>query len=409
MRHRSVRIGLAITALMASLAAGWYVAQAGLQVRRVQAAARAFEAGAQNVAMLSGAVKAGQRAYIAPGQGQDFWTQYVARSLADIDTGLATLQRTATSAGTEASLKSAATFAAQLADLDGRVRKALKIGDVLMASDTIFSEGEQAAANLARQVDAAGTQERAASDQVESSAGRRQAAAAAAAVLVDLTILGLFVFGDRPRPAALPVEEPRLTLATGTGSGQPAAAGTDEFAHLRFDGAEPAATTAGPPPGPDLDAAAALCAEIARLDSSSGLPMLLERVATLLDASGVVLWAGMEGGTELRPALSHGYAPQVVAKMTAIPRDANNVTAAAYRAEQVQIATGDTVGNGVIAVPLLSPEGCAGVLTAEMRRGGETNPAMRALASIFASQFGAVLGTAPSSAASANVAQSGGR
>ncbi len=324
--------------------------------------------------------------------------------------GLATLQRTATAPDAISSLQSAVTFAAQLADMDARVQKALHIGDLLMASDTIFSEGEQAAANLSRQVDIARNQELAGRDQVVASVQRRQALAVGGAALAGVFVLVLLAIGEVEPTRAAGTEQGRLALATA--ADEPASdteRPSDDFRNLRLDGADSVALKVSPPAGPDLEGAAALCAEIARLDSSSGLPMLLERVASLLDASGVVLWAAAEGGAELRPALSHGYSPQMVGKMASIPRDANNVTAAAFRTEQVQIATGDTVGNGAIAVPLLSPEGCAGVLTAEMRGGGESNPALRSLASIFASQFGSVLGTAPASSEGGDVAEGGER
>ncbi|HVB37567.1 MAG TPA: hypothetical protein VND92_03485, partial [Vicinamibacterales bacterium] len=213
MRHRSVRIGLAVAAILASIAAGWYAVQTARETARLEAAARTFDHDAQDVIVETAALKAGQRAYVAPGQGEDFWTQYVARTLESIRGGLATLERTAASPDAVASLKPAETFADQLADMDARVRKGLQIGDMLAASDTIFSEGEQAAANLARQVDVARNQELARSDQLVTSDRRRQALAVGGAALAGLVVLSLLAFGDVVRRAGDRSEEPRLMLA----------------------------------------------------------------------------------------------------------------------------------------------------------------------------------------------------
>ena len=41
---------------------------------------------------------------------------------------------------------------------------------------------------------------------------------------------------------------------------------------------------------------------------------LIGRAAEMLDASGLVLWMRTEAGDELRPAVAHGYDPQMVAR-----------------------------------------------------------------------------------------------
>jgi hypothetical protein len=407
MRHRSVRIGLAIVAILSSVAAGWFVVQTQREADRLAASARTFDARAQDLLAEVATLKASQRAYVAPGQGTEFWTQHVARILDSIHADLATLQQSSTAPEVTTALRSAATFTAQLGDMDARVQKGLRIGDVLMAADTIFSEGEQTTANLSHQIDLARTEVLAATDAQVGSLRHRQAAVIGSAALFGIAVLCALAFAEIRPAAAVRAEEPRLALASPVEESAPGEF-SDDFGNLRFDGGDAAAPAVSAPPFPDLAAAAIVCAEIARLESTAGLPMLLERVAALLDASGVVLWsAGGSNDAELRPALSHGYPPPIVAKMTSIPSDANNVTAAAFRTQQVQIAAGDSVANGALAVPLLSPEGCVGVLTAEMRHGGESNPTLRALGSIFASQFGTVLGTAPPPAASSGVAHGG--
>ena len=48
-------------------------------MRRVEASERAFDHQAQDVLVQTAALKAGQRAYVAPGQGDDFWSQSLSR------------------------------------------------------------------------------------------------------------------------------------------------------------------------------------------------------------------------------------------------------------------------------------------------------------------------------------------
>jgi len=403
MRYRSIRIGLAVAAVLACVAAGVYVVRLEREADRITAQARTFGQQAQGLVAQVAALKSAERAYVAPGQGTDFWTQHASTLLVSIRQGLATLAHTDTSADAAAALESAAAAAGQLAAMDARVRRGLSIGDEMMASDTIFSEGEQDTANLTRQLDIARTRQQAHAAAAAGGLRRNEVLAATAAVLFSLVILIALVPAVHEAEAPEALLGPALVLA-------PAAEGETEaasdFGQLRFDGPAAGQPPAPPAPAaPDLAAAAALCEEIARLDAPAGLPMLLERVASLLDATGVVLWAAASGGTELRPALAHGYPPQVMARMTSVPRDANNITAAAYRTGHLQAAASDAVTNGALAVPLPGPDGPTGVLTTEMRNGGEADPARRALASIFAAQFATIVGTVPP-AATGGVAQS---
>jgi GAF domain-containing protein len=58
-----------------------------------------------------------------------------------------------------------------------------------------------------------------------------------------------------------------------------------------------------------------------------------------------------------------------------------------------------------VVAPLLSPDGCIGALTAEIRGGGETSDSAQALAAIFAAQLVGVLAP-PSAEVPADVAAS---
>ena len=113
---------------------------------------------------------------------------------------------------------------------------------------------------------------------------------------------------------------------------------------------------------PKLVITAKLCGELARVAESRELPHLLERAARVLDASGIIVWIAEPSRQALVPALAHGYEQRVVARMGSIHRDANNAAAAAYRSSEVRTVAGDAVTSGAVIVPLMTSDGCIGVL-----------------------------------------------
>jgi GAF domain-containing protein len=88
--------------------------------------------------------------------------------------------------------------------------------------------------------------------------------------------------------------------------------------------------------------------------------------------------------------------------MQPVPRNAENAAATAYRTGALQIVLARPgASNGALAAPLLTPDGCIGALTAEIKGRSETSDATQALAAIFAAQLASVL--ASSAAAAADV------
>ncbi|HTM03277.1 MAG TPA: GAF domain-containing protein [Vicinamibacterales bacterium] len=144
---------------------------------------------------------------------------------------------------------------------------------------------------------------------------------------------------------------------------------------------------------PDLAAAADLCMALSRIDSVRALPDMLARAAALLDASGVILWMG--AGEDLYAAASHGYDPRMIRRLGAIPRHAENATAAAWRTGQLRTVPGDVMSNGAIVAPMFGPDGCIGVLAAEVRNAREDDAAARAVTSIVAAQLATVVAAWP--------------
>src|SRR5438045_2037729 len=83
-------------------------------------------------------------------------------------------------------------------------------------------------------------------------------------------------------------------------------------------------------------------------------------------AMGSVCWVWDSGAIELRPALAHGYSDRVLAQLPNVSRDADNLTAEAFRTRQTCSIEGVDDDSSALVVPLLSPGGCGGVLAIEL-------------------------------------------
>ncbi len=145
---------------------------------------------------------------------------------------------------------------------------------------------------------------------------------------------------------------------------------------------------------PDLMAVAHVCTELGRIQTTADVPPLLHEMTRILDGVGVILWMWDPIANELRPALTHGYSDRVVAQLPRVERDTNNATAAAFRAERTCVVKGNDVDNGALAVPLMGPVGCFGVLAIELPERREEKESVRAHAMIFAAQLATLIGSA---------------
>ena len=150
-----------------------------------------------------------------------------------------------------------------------------------------------------------------------------------------------------------------------------------------------------------MKSAADLATDLGRVRDLSDLERLMGRVAELMDASGVVVWVGNTAGADLRAAIAHGYPPQVLARMPAVPRSADNAAASAYRTGTLQIVLSRPGGSsGAVVAPILTADGCIGALSAEIRHGGEASETVQALATIFSAQLASVISLPADAAAS---------
>ena len=320
-------------------------------------------------------VRAAQVAYVAQGQGEAFWMDRVSKLLPVNEQQMADFKAALISPDARADLEPAIAAIEDFHKLDARAQEYVKSSDPLLASDLIFSDGLEAIAAAATQVQVTLNHEL----QVRN-------ASAAGLKTREMTILG----GSAGGVLLL------LLILAVTGVARPSAA---EPAAESTESSDPITFTKviGTDPGA-LATAAKVCTDLARVMESKQLPALLERTAKVLEASGMIVWVADASGRELRPAMAFGYSDPVMARMGAIPRDAANAAAAAYRAGEMRTVNGDGFTNGALVAPLLTADGCIGVLSAEMKGGSERDESSQALALIFAAQL-ATLVSPPASAA----------
>jgi len=142
---------------------------------------------------------------------------------------------------------------------------------------------------------------------------------------------------------------------------------------------------------PDLLEVAHLCTELSRVDDTSVAGGLLQRAVSVLDAIGLIVWVWHPETSELKPALAHGYSEKVLAQLPKVERNTDNATAAAFRSAHTCVVKGSDQASGALAVPLMAPAGCVGVLAIELPRGSEQRESMRALVTILAAQLARVV------------------
>ena len=153
----------------------------------------------------------------------------------------------------------------------------------------------------------------------------------------------------------------------------------------------PTAPTA-PPPTIDFGSLANLCTRLACAQEAHELADVLEGAAALFDAVGVILWIPDRLGVALTTALAHGYPEEMIAQLPSISADGHNAIAVAFRTRNTCVVNGNESDNGAVVTPLLTPSGCSGVLSFEVRNGAEQREDLRAAATILAAQVSTLMG-----------------
>ena len=394
------KLPVRLTLLLVCVAAIGYAAFLTLssehRARLSGTSSRQFDTAARALAVGMADLRAAEQAYVAAGQGEDFWITRVSAMVTDLHGKLSALRSTATATGAVVAIDDASGALQDFEQMDKRARDYARNRQLTLASDLVFTDGFDLTRKAGEAIERAATAELIHHDREAADLRRNQfVALAAAAGVATLGLLLLLPTGRPRRAAPVATPQPLVPLVS--------AATLEDL----YDFGVVATTTPVPPAPPrptvDLGGMAALCVDFARIQETRALPALLERAAVILNASGIVLWIADPDGRELSPIVVHGYSPQLATRFGTILRDAQNVTALAYRTGLLQTMAGDAVSNGAVAAPLVTGNGVVGVMAAEMKDGGEQQQALLAAATIFASQLATLVGP-PSARAKAEAA-----
>jgi hypothetical protein len=382
-----VRLVLVFAGLAAIAAAGLLTWTAESHARAADEALRQADDTGRRALADASELRAAQQAYVAVGQGEDFWFARVTSLGKDLDEVLAIFKGHLASPEAIAAADEAAAVIQDFHQVDARARDLTHGQQLAQAADVIFGDGFEVTQKVTAAITRAVTAEHVARDANAANERRQQALALAGGAGAVAIVLLLLVPGGRRDPA-----EDVVVLSSEPASpsvSRETLADLNDFGDVSWSSATPAAPE---PPALDLKAVAAVCSDLARVGDTRSVPALLDRAATLLDAAGIVLWIADPDGRELTPIMVHGYAPQMASRLGTIARESPNVTASAYRTGLLQTVKGDSISNGAIAAPLVGAGGCLGVMAAEMKNGGEQRDALLAAATIIASQLSTLVG-----------------
>lgn len=385
MSNRWFRFVIALLALGAAGAAGYRISQQEQRLAADVASTRTSALAAESAAATVSELKAALHAYVAQGQGYAFWTSRADTLIERLRASVLELDEPAAAAG--ATLTETLDLTDRVAASEEKAREHVRAGEQLLAGEVVFVEARDLLDAIRLQIGRARTQIEVAGGARQAEIRREQALLAlGAASVLGFAVLLLVV------PAASAMSDAAPAIPT------PAVI-------------PPVVEAATPPVTPpvkaatsNLTAAAAVCTDLARVSQSNEMSSLLDRAARVLDATGVVVWMSSQDRTELFPGASAGYDERLLARIGSISRDAANVTAAAFREAAPKFSTAAGSSAAALAVPLLTPLGAAGVLSAELRDTVEVDPHRMALATIFAAQLASLLGSMTSAVTTSETA-----
>ena len=422
MSNRWLRFGIALLAIGAAGAAGFRIFQQDQRLSSEVVAARTADQIAETAVVTISDLKAALHAYVAEGQGSEFWTARAATLINRLRTSVLELDAPATAAGT--ALTETHDLVDRLAAAEGRAREHVRDHQLLLAGEVIFTDARDLLDAIRLQVARARTAVADANGIAQANARRQQImlALGAAGILAFSTLLLVLPgAGANESSVATPLATGRAGERVGdefestarviartpvaatsapapsprTGSGSTTAAKPAAAGAVTKPGAaaRPADETAPRVPSISLREAASVCTDFGRVSQSIEISTLLERAAKVLSASGAIVWMASPDRHEMYPAASAGYDERLLARIGSIKRDANNVTAAALRDASPRTSASVGVSAAALAVPLLTPLGPVGVFSAEIRDVTTVDETRLAIATIFAAQLATLLGS----------------
>lgn len=415
MMRRSLRVLVVLLTIAVTAGVVWRATMNEAVRSQARLAAQHADTLAADAIFVLVDLRSSLHAYVAPGQGETFWSGRAKGELAEIERRLQELEPAAAAANHP--LTVATSSLQSLVAVEARILASVKDGQPLVAGDMIFTEArdlvDKAVQDLseARQAMARATSAR--------EAGMANEQSLLAGALMAMWIFAVILLAPIPRreagPAATPMAaaessglslnlhapEPAVTVPAGAAARSLVQAPRQQVAEevvttpVTPTAGSPAPEVPAEPAAPPLTPAkvepvlaslASLCTDIARVEEVRELGPLLGSAATLVGARGLVVWLVSSDGRELMPAVSHGYDDHVMARMGSIGVDDHNLTAAAFRNEEAVSAAPMGHLPGAIAVPLRSASGATGVLAVELTSDTPVDRAM-AVATVVAAQL----------------------
>jgi hypothetical protein len=386
MTRRAVRLFLLATLTLALGSAAWRIFRLEQALGERRAAADAFDRSASRLLDALLDHRASERALVAPGQGAPYWTSRAVAAREVIDQEARALRLTAVPVVAPAvdRLGEALT---EFRRVSGRIHKHALAARMGHAGDLIFADAVQASGAVEREARAVREAMRADARASEGLVRGQEAVviglAVGAALLVALALVPV-----PGRPPDEPASDTRLTpldVVDHTPRPVAAAPATPQPALLPPRAGERAASPAA------LQAAADVCAGLARVQDSRELPALVDRISAVVDARGTILWIADEQGQSLRPTLAHGYASTALGRLGAIAIEGDTPAAHAYRRAEPRTVAAVGDASAALVIPVVSASGPVGVLTLEVAPGCERQAATLAMARIFAAQLAGLI------------------
>ena len=414
MRRGWIRASLVIAMLGVAVASGYQLFLFEKLIDQERDAERSFSALGWELNGHISELRTNQQAYVAAGQDRLHWMQKVTEQLDTVDISLATLVQLATAASTVGSLENVQVAINDLSRMDQRARDHSDLGQDLMASDLLFTDGPELALIAMTHIDRALKTERDARD-TATTAHRKSQGIALAAAMGTTVLVTLLLLPVSARPIAVNIGlTDGAVERTNSVSGESAGSIDQEDVRVPSDGpltiiATPTpetVTTADISPTLDLQLAADLCTDLGQLSHTSQLNVILARAAQIFNASGIIVWILDASKNSLRPAVGHGYSETMLTRLGVIPCDDDNVTALSFRDAKIHIVPAESSALGAIAAPIVSMSGCIGVLSMELKNGWELNEDVQATAAILTAQLSTlVVPDAATTATSVEAAQ----
>ena len=374
MNTRLIRVLIVVVAVVIGFAASYFLNELDARINTERGSVDTLRDQARVLSATIADVRAGQVAYVARGQGEAFWMAHVDSLLPALQKHAAEFAASLTVPGAQTAFEAASGALENFRTLDNRVKEFVAGGNALLAADLIFSDGLESTSTASTQVAAALTEE------LQTRSGRLARMRTSqlyilgvAAGGIFLLMVGLALMESTRMPA-----EPQVVAPV--------------IEPVRFETPLPKAK---PAVTPRLVTTAQLCRELSRVVETTDLADVLARSAKVLNASGIIVWVADPVRCDMRPVMSYGYSDQTVTKMGRIHCDAHNAAAGAYRSHEVRTVAGEGSANGAVIVPLMTPDGCIGVFSAEMKGGSEKDESSQALATIFAAQLATLISPPP--------------